>query len=60
MKAYSETSYPRHLVGPAAGVLVALGGAALVAGAMLLVGVRELNLERFLPAAPSLQSLTSN
>ena len=60
MKAYSETSYPRHLVGPAASVLVALGGAALVAGAMLLVGVRGLSLEHFLPQMPSLQSLTSN
>jgi len=60
MKAYSETSYPRHLVGPAAGILVALGGAALVAGAMLLVGVRELSPERFLPEMPSLQSFISN
>ncbi len=60
MKAYSETSYPRHLGGPAAGVLVTLGGAALVAGAMLLVGVRGLSPEHFLPQMPSLQSLVSN
>ncbi len=42
MKAARQTSLRRPLwSGPAAGVLVALAGAALVAMALLLLGVRE-------------------
>ncbi len=46
-----------HLAGPFAAVLVALGGAAVVAGGMLLVGVRELSVAPFIPDFAALQSL---
>jgi hypothetical protein len=38
-------------------VFVALGGAALVVGGMLLVGARELSVARFIPDFATLQSL---
>ncbi len=41
MKAATEDLLPRGLGGPAASVLVALAGAALVAAGLLLVGVRS-------------------
>jgi hypothetical protein len=47
----------RHLAGPYAAVIVALGGAAVVVGGMLLVGVRDLSVVRFLPDFAALQSL---
>jgi len=46
-----------HMAGPFAAVVVALGGAAVVVGAMLLVGVRELSVARFVPDFATLQSL---
>lgn len=46
-----------HLAGPCAAVFVALGGAAVVVGAMLLVGVRELSVARFVPDFATLQAL---
>lgn len=48
---------PSHLAGPCAAVFVALGGAAVVVGAMLLVGVRELSVAQFIPDFAVLQSL---
>ena len=48
---------PRHLAGPFAAVFVAVGGAAVVVGGMLLVGVRELSVARFIPDFATLQSL---
>jgi len=39
--------------GPAAGVLVAIAGAALVAIGLLLVGVREANGSLWMPMAPA-------
>jgi hypothetical protein len=45
------------MAGPCAAVFVALGGAAVVVGAMLLVGVRELSVTRFIPDFATLQSL---
>jgi hypothetical protein len=54
------SSYPQHLVGPAAGVVVALGGAAFVAFCMLLVGARELKFDGFMPEMPIVQALTTN
>ena len=58
MKAPSlDLNDPRHLAGPCAAVFVALGGAALVVGGMLLVGVRELSVARFIPDFATLQSL---
>jgi hypothetical protein len=58
MKAPSEYfSDPRHLGGPCAAVFVALGGAAIVVGGMLLVGVRELSVARFIPDFATLHSL---
>jgi hypothetical protein len=54
------SSYPQHLVGPAAGVIVALGGAAVVVLCMLLVGVRELSLPSFVPEMPIVQALSTN
>ncbi len=48
---------PRHLAGPFAAVFVAVGGAAVVVGGMLLVGVRELSVARFIPDFAALQSL---
>jgi len=49
-------SDPHHLAGPTAAICVALGGAAVVVGAMLLVGVRELSVARFIPDFAALQS----
>jgi predicted RecA/RadA family phage recombinase len=46
-----------HLAGPCAAVFVALAGAAVVVGAMLLVSVSELNAGRFVPDFAALQSL---
>jgi hypothetical protein len=58
MKAPSEYfNDPRHMAGPCAAVFVAIGGAALVAAGMLLVGVRELSVARFIPDFATLQSL---
>ena len=45
------------LAGPFAAVFVALGGAAVVVGAMLLVGVPELSVAHFIPDLAALQSL---
>jgi len=55
MKAPSE--YPGPMGGPFAAVFVALGGALVVAGAMLLVGVRHISLSRYVPDFAMLQSL---
>lgn len=58
MKAPSDYfNDPRHLAGPCAAVCVALGGAVVVVGGMLLVGVRELSVARFLPDFATLHSL---
>jgi hypothetical protein len=57
MKAPSEFLTDPHLAGPCAGVFVALGGAALVVGGMLLIGARELSVARFIPDFATLQSL---
>ena len=58
MKAPSlDLNDPRHMAGPCAAVFVALGGAAVVVGAMLLVGARELSIARFIPDFATLQSL---
>ena len=58
MKAPSEylSDHPR-LGGPFAAIVVALTGAALVVGGMLLVGVRELSVARLVPDFALLQSL---
>lgn len=48
---------PHHLGGPCAAVCVALGGAAVVVGGMLLVSAPELNVTRYLPDFAALQSL---
>lgn len=48
---------PIHLAGPCAAVFVALGGAAVVVCAMLLVSVSELSVARFIPDFAALQSL---
>jgi hypothetical protein len=58
MKAPSDyLSDPRHLGGPLAAVVVALAGAAVVVGGLLLVGARELSVARFIPDFGLLQSL---
>jgi hypothetical protein len=58
MKATSiDLNDPRHLAGPCAAVFVAVGGAAVVVGGMLLVGARELSVARFIPDFATLQSL---
>jgi hypothetical protein len=57
MKAPSLDLNDPHLAGPCAAVFVALGGAAVVVGAMLLVGVPELSVARFIPDFATLQSL---
>jgi hypothetical protein len=58
MKAPSDhLDDPRDLAGPFAAVAVALGGAALVVGGMLLVGTRELSVARLIPDFAVLQSL---
>lgn len=58
MKAPSEYhNDPRTLAGPFAAVIVALGGAAVVVGGMLLVGTRELSMARLFPDFATLQSL---
>jgi hypothetical protein len=46
-----------HLAGPFAAIFVALGGAAVVVGAMLLVGVRDLGVVHLVPDFAALQSL---
>lgn len=46
-----------HLASPCAAVFVALGGAAVVVGAMLLVGVRDLSVARYIPDFAALQAL---
>lgn len=58
MKAPSEyLNDPCHMGSPFASVFVALGGAVIVAGAMLLVGVRDSSLSRYMPDFAMLQSL---
>jgi len=57
MKARSELFNDPHLAGPGAAVFVALGGAAIVVGAMLLASVPELSVARFIPDFATLQSL---
>ncbi|MEI9902479.1 MAG: hypothetical protein WDN31_23010 [Hyphomicrobium sp.] len=58
MKAPSEYLHdPRHLGGPLAAVAVALTGAALVVGGMLLVSARELSVAHLIPDFGLLQSL---
>lgn len=53
MKAAEDPrSLPRDLSGPAAAVAVALVGAAVVAAALLLVGVHENKVGRWLPDLP--------
>ena len=52
-----DLSDPRHMAGPFAAVFVAFAGAAVVVGGMLLVGVRELSVARYLPDFAALQSL---
>ncbi len=60
MKAASESSpLPPALSGPAAAVLVALVGAALVAVGLFLVGAREAKVGQWLPAVPPLQVTAS-
>jgi hypothetical protein len=55
MKAASESSpLPPVLSGPAAAVLVALVGAALVAAGLFLVGAREAKVGQWMPALPPL------
>jgi hypothetical protein len=48
---------PHHLAGPGAALCVALGGAAVVVGAMLLASVPQLSMARYLPDFATLQSL---
>jgi hypothetical protein len=57
MKAPTEFLADPHLAGPCAAVFIALGGAAVVVGAMLLVGVREFSVAPFIPDFAALQSL---
>jgi len=58
MKAPSEyLNDPSRMGSPFAAVFVALGGAVVVAGAMLLVGVRHISLSRYMPDFAMLQSL---
>ena len=52
-----DFNHPRHLAGPCAAICVALGGAAVVVGGMLLVGAREWSVARFIPDFATLQSL---
>ena len=47
---------PSHFASPYAAVLVALGGAFVVVGAMLLVGFPELGAARLIPDFAALQS----
>lgn len=55
MKALEETSpLPPNLSGPAAAVLVALAGAAVVAAGLLLLGVREVNVGHGAPVGITL------
>jgi hypothetical protein len=57
MKAASESSsLPPDLSGPAAAVLVALAGAALVAVGLLLVGVREAKVGQWAPMPVATQA----
>jgi hypothetical protein len=54
MNAADEPRLPRPLLsGPAAAVLVALAGAALVAIGLLLVGVREARVSLWMPVPPA-------
>lgn len=58
MKAPGESlDDPLHLGGPCAAIFVALGGAGIVVGGLLLVGARELSVARFIPDLATLQSL---
>ena len=54
MKAATEDLLPRGLGGPAASVLVALAGAALVVAGLLLVGVRSPKAGEWNPAVSSI------
>jgi hypothetical protein len=54
MKAATEDLLPRGLGGPAASVLVALAGAALVVAGLLLVGVRSPRAGQWNPAVCSI------
>ena len=54
---YEHANGSDHLAGPFAAVGVALGGAAVVVGAMLLVGMRELSIAQYIPDFATLQSL---
>jgi hypothetical protein len=55
MKAARDASSPCPVLsGPAAAVLVALAGAALVAIGLLLVGARETNVGQWTPVLPAL------
>lgn len=57
MKAASESSsHPPDLSGPAAAVLVALAGAALVAVGLLLVGVRDVRVGQWTPPPITVQA----
>lgn len=52
-----QTDGLSHLASPCAAVCVTVAGAAVVVGAMLLVGVPELSVARFIPDFATLQSL---
>jgi hypothetical protein len=54
MKAATEDLVPRGFSGPAAAVLVALAGAALVVAGLLLVGVRSPGAGEWNPAMSSI------
>jgi hypothetical protein len=61
MKAARDTTPFRPVLsGPAAAVLVALAGAALVALGLLLVGVRESRVSQWMPAAPATSHATTS
>jgi hypothetical protein len=55
MKAAADPLHlPRELGGPAAAVVVALAGAALVAVGLLLIGVRDTKVGQWAPGLPSI------
>jgi len=58
MKAQSHPvlSDPSHLAGPLAAILVPVGGAVAVVGAMLLVGMPEISVAGLMPDFSALQS----